>query len=104
MNKEEILEKSKQDNQKQDEREKAVFAQSTIYGASGMAVLFLILFLIRCFIKGGTAYDLFTMYFGYLAVSEIYKWKILKGAKERFNAIIYSFTTVIWLILYVWRG
>ena len=55
MNKEEILAKSRQENQYQDERDKMISAQAGTYGAIGMAVLFVVLFLIRLLMKGGTA-------------------------------------------------
>lgn len=54
--------------------------------------------------KGGTAYDLLAMYFGYLAVTNIYKSTLLKGKTEIFAAVIYSIITLVWLVLYVWKG
>ena len=104
MNKEEILAKSRQENQYQDERDKMISAQAGTYGAIGMAVLFVVLFLIRLLMKGGTAYDLLAMYFGYLAVTNIYKSTLLKGKTEIFAAVIYSIITLVWLVLYVWKG
>ncbi len=104
MNKEEILAKSRKENQYHDERDRQISAQATTYGALGMAVMFVILFVIRVFMKGGTSYDLFAMYFGFLAVSSIYKLKLLKGKTEIFTAIIYTIITSIWLILYILKG
>ena len=104
MNKEEILAKSRQENQYQDERDKMISAQAGTYGAIGMAVLFVVLFLIRLLMKGGTAYDLLAMYFGYLAVTNIYKSTLLKGKTEIFAAVIYSIITLVWLVLYFWKG
>ncbi len=104
MNKEEILAKSRQENQYQDERDKMISAQAGTYGAIGMAVLFVVLFLIRLLMKGGTAYDLLAMYFGYLAATNIYKSTLLKGKTEIFAAVIYSIVTLVWLVLYVWKG
>lgn len=104
MNKEEILEKSKKENRYHDEREQSISSQAMTYGALGMAVMFVILFCVRLFLKGGTSYDLLAMYFGYLAVSSIYKWRLLKGKKECFSAIIYSVVSIVWLVLYIWKG
>lgn len=104
MNKEEILEKSRMENKNQDERERTVAAQANTYGMLGMAVIFIILFLIRFFVKGGNAYDLFAMYFGFIAVSSVYRWKVLGGKAAAVSAVMMSVITVIWMVLYIIYG
>ena len=104
MNKEAILERSRRENYYQDERSKVEAAQSMAFGALGMAGIFIVLFLLRLFYKGGTAYDLFAMYFGFLAVSSIYSYRLLKDKKHLMSSVCYVLCTLVWLILYIWKG
>lgn len=104
MTKEEILERSRKENRYSDERDKIILAQSTTYGAIGMAIMFVILFSIRLFIKGEQAYDLFAMYFSFLAVSSLYQYKLLKSKGKLKSAIIYLLITITWLVLYMRKG
>ena len=52
MNKDEILMKSRQEYQKEDEREIYITTQGFMYGAVGMAIVFFILVFLKLFLKG----------------------------------------------------
>ena len=51
MNKDEILMKSRQEYQKEDEREIYITTQGFMYGAVGTAIVFFILVFIKLFLK-----------------------------------------------------
>lgn len=103
MNKEDILRKAREGNKNHDEREEYITTKAFSYGAIGMAVAFIILFLIRLFYKGGTSYDLLAMYGSFLFAHYIYKYRMTKNKIDLFTLICWAIVAVTNLILYIWR-
>ena len=104
MNKEDILARSRAENKGQDERETVIATQAFVSGGLGMAVMMLIIMLINLFTKRENAYDLFALYFSFLASGYLFEYKLLKTKQKRNKAICYTFITLIWLALYIWKG
>lgn len=104
MDKDEVLKRSRQDNQKGDERIQLESDRASTFGMVGMAVVFFALFLVRFFRHGEAAYDLFAMYFSFFAFSGLYKAVKLKGKANVFNAVLYFIAAAVWFALYIWKG
>ena len=104
MKKDEILKKNRIDNTPLDEREKAINSTAFTFGALGMGCIFLLLFAFNLWLKNRNSYDLFAMYFGFCAVSYIYKSYVSKQTKNIFSAIIFSIITSGFIFLYITRG
>ena len=66
--------------------------------------MLLIIMLINLFTKQENAYDLFALYFSFLASGYLFEYKLLKTKQKRNRAICYTFITLIWLALYIWKG
>ena len=62
MNRDEILARSRQENQPEDEREQFVDAKASLFSLSTMIILVVVLCCIRRFVHGGTeVHDLFAL-------------------------------------------
>ena len=87
MTKEEILEKSRRENQAGDEREQRVIAQGgSIAKAVGLALCMLIVFLTDTFGDNPTAsFGAFAIYWGMYGTDRLYRWWKLR---ERFDLLL----------------
>ena len=48
-------------------------------GLIGLLAVFLVLFLVQAFVKGGKSYDLLAMLSGFLAVSNLYRYHVIRN-------------------------
>lgn len=100
MNKEEILKKSRQENQGGDERERALTTKANAYGFIGMGIMFVILFIIKT-VRNEDSYDLLALCFSLLASSSVVQYYLLKRKKYLWSAICYVFAAVAFLITFI---
>ena len=103
MNKEEILEKSRKENQGGDERERMLSMKAKSFGAVGMAIMFIILICVNLARKEN-AYDLFALYFSFFAASDVFQYHLLKDKKNLYTAICYIFAAVVFMIMFILMG
>lgn len=100
MNREEILEKSRQENKNGDERERVLSTKAQAYSMVGMAVMLIVLSCIK-FKKGESVYDLLALYFSSIASSEVFRYCLLKEKKYLYTAICYVLTSVLFMITFI---
>ena len=102
--KEKILARSREENKGLDERECQLLAQANTVGLVGLLAVFLVLFLIELFLKGGKSYDLLAMLSGFLSVSNFYRYRYIKNKLQLLTGCGWLFCTVVWIALYIWKG
>ena len=96
MKKEEILEKSRQENKKRDEYEIRVDNKATTYAALAMLVLTSVYFIYEMVIGKGQNYSLYSI----LAIFNTFLYGY-RGIKLEKNRKLNIFTSVIWGLLTV---
>ena len=69
-----------------------------------LLAVFLVLFLIELFLKGGKSYDLLAMLSGFLSVSNFYRYRYIKNKLQLLTGCGWLFCTVVWIALYIWKG
>ena len=104
MNRNEILEKSRQENKGGDEREKRAGDRGAFYGMIGMCVVFVILVIVNISRRDYYIYDMLAIIDGALAANYIYQLFRLRKLSHLVNAIIWSAATVIWIVLHIRVG
>ena len=103
MNKEEILARSRQENQDGDERERTLSMKAKAAGAIGMAIMFVILVCVKM-ARGQNVYDLLALYFSFFAASDIFQYRLIKEKKYLGTAACYTFAAIVFMIIYIWWG
>lgn len=94
MNKEEILEKSRQENKNQDVYEKEVLIKAGNIGAITVVILCLILYCLQIFLGEGADYGLVALFFGLEAAIFTVKGIKLKRKHEIILAAMYIIFTL----------
>jgi hypothetical protein len=94
MNKEEILEKSREENKNQDIFEKEVLRDAGTIGAIVASILATIFFVIQIFVGGGMNYGLYAVVFSIPTTGFIVKSIRMKRKNEIWAAIIYTILTL----------
>ena len=102
--KEKILARSREENKGLDERERQLLAQANTVGLVGLLAVFLVLFLIELFVKGGKSYDLLAMLSGFLSVSSFCRYYYIRKKLLLLTGCLWLFCTVVWIALYIWKG
>ena len=105
MNRDEILARSRQENQPEDEREQFVDAKASLFSLSTMIILVVVLCCIRRFVHGGTeVHDLFALLWGTFAVRYFYcLWKDRRKGNLAI-ALTTSALAIHQFILYILEG
>lgn len=94
MKKEEILEKSRQENKNQDIYEKQIITKGGYIGAVCSAILAVAFYIFQILIGQGQNYGLFAIVFCILAVEFTYKYIKLKNKHELLVVILYWIATL----------
>lgn len=95
MNKDEILEKSRNENKNQDIYEKDVLIKAGNIGGISGAVIGVIMYCVQIFLGGGPNYALGAMIFGTYAAVFMVKAVKLKRKREIVVAVMYSLATLM---------
>ena len=103
-NKETILAKSREENKGLDERERQLLTRANTVGLIGLLAVFLVLFLVQAFVKGGKSYDLLAMLSGFLSVSSFCRYYYIRKKLLLLTGCLWLFCTVVWIALYIWKG
>lgn len=104
MDRDEILAKSRLENQRWDERERKMADEAGTWGIIAVAVAVACIFLIRVLFKGGNPYDLLAILFVYLAAANAYKWNKTRSRQTFLVAMIYGVGAIAWLCAYAIAG
>ena len=104
MNKDEILMKSRQEYQKEAEREIYITTQGFMYGAVGMAIVFFILVFIKLFLKEQRIDDILAMYAAFLFAHYVYKYRMDKVHKNIYPMLCWGICVILNLIVFIWKG
>lgn len=104
MDRDEILAKSRLENQRWDERERKMADEAGTWGIIAVAVAVACIFLIRVLFKGGNPYDLLAILFVYLAAANAYKWNKTRSRQTFLVAMIYGVGAIAWLCAYAVAG
>ena len=75
-------------------------AQANTVGLVGLLAVFLVLFLIELFLKGGKSYDLLAMLSGFLSVSNFYRYRYIKNKLQLLTGCGWLFCTVVHSLLH----
>ncbi|WP_343208303.1 DUF6442 family protein [Anaerolentibacter hominis] len=103
MNKEEILEKSRQENKNQDIFEKdAIIRAGGVATKAGLLLCCLIAVLEVC-LTGSVSFGTWTIYFGILCTTFFTKYHILHRRHELMVAVLYLMFGLCFLSLYIIR-
>ena len=101
MNREEILNKSRNENMIVDEREKDInYKSSAIAKAIGVALGFIIVFIERIFLETipYASMAVFAVCFTMEAFESIYRFSFLKGKFNLIKSIVYSLLAISFII------
>jgi len=99
MDRDEILNRNK-DSKPKDEGVEFVENKSRRYGEVGFTVIFILLVFYN-FAKGLPIYDLLAIFWGYLGMSYVYKYRAFKTKAFLVTAICGIFAALIFLLDYV---
>ena len=99
MTRDEILTRNKASNPK-DEGKAYVEDKARRYGEIGLCIVFALL-IIYNFFKGKSTYDLLAIFWGYLGMNYIYKYKANKTKGSLVTAICGIVAAVCFLLVYV---
>ncbi len=103
MNKEEVLEKSRRENNNRDIYENEVLREGGNIGAIVAAILAAIFFIVQIMLGGGQNYGLFAVVFSIPAASFVVKAVRLRRKHEIAIAILYVFTTLAFSLAHIWQ-
>jgi hypothetical protein len=103
MNKEEILEKSRNENKNQDVYEKEVIKEGGNIGAVVAAILATIFFVIQILLGEGMNYGLYAVVFSIPAAGYIVKAIRLKRKHEVVVAILYTIAVITFSVAHVYQ-
>lgn len=95
MNKDEILEMSRKENNNQDVYEKEVIKEGGNAGSIAAAILATVFFIMQIFLDGGMNYGLYAVVFSIPAASFTVKALRLKKKHEVVMAVIYILMTLL---------
>ncbi|MGO3780187.1 MAG: DUF6442 family protein [Enterococcus viikkiensis] len=101
MKKEEILAKSREENQKNDPYQAEIQRRSSSF--SGVVVVFLstILFVVQRVMDNGFNFGLYAVAFAYGATDFLVKYHYLKRRRELILGLIYLVVTIVLIILHI---
>lgn len=99
MKKEEILEKSRKDNEQGDEREEQVSFHSFGFGIVIVAILCIAFSIIKA-VQGERCYEFGVIIFGYLSASNFYQFSRLKNKKVLISAIATLIVSILGIVAY----
>ena len=99
MKREEILKRSKEIKLK-DEGVQYIESQSRRYGEIGLAIFFIILIIYKWY-KGIPNQDIIGLFWGYLGVGSIYKYKFLKTRITLISTICGIIVAIFFTLSYV---
>lgn len=99
MNRDEILERNKANHPK-DEGMVYIEDKAKRYGEIGMSIVFILL-IIYNFVKGLPTNDLLAMFWGYLGVGYLYKYRVNKTKSNLVSAISGMIAACAFLLTYV---
>ena len=103
MNRNEILEKSRNENKNADPYEMEVSAKAISYGLWSALIISVILTFIKLIKEGEFDYSISAMLWVFIAVAYTYKAAKLREEKFVVCAILYDITAVIWTIVAILR-
>lgn len=103
MNKEEILEKSRKENKKQDAYEKEVIREGGNAASVVAALLATIFFVIQIFVGEGSNYGLYAVVFSVPATGFIVKSIKLKKKHEIIVAVVYAVATLMFSAAHIYN-
>ena len=98
MNKEEILEKSRQENKGQDVYEQEIIQKGASYAILVATALATVFFIAQILLGGGQNYGLYAILGAVMATQFIVKAKYLKRKHEIVVAVMYSLLTVLCIV------
>lgn len=99
MDRDEILKRNKNSNPK-DEGKVYVEDKARRYGEIGLCIFFILLIIFNSF-KNQPTYDLLALFWGYLGVSYIYRYKATKAKGTLLTAVCGMIAAIGFLIAYV---
>jgi len=99
MDRDEILNRNKQST-KMDEGTQYIKMQSRRFGEIGLSIFFIALIIYK-FAKGLPSNDLLAVFWGYLGVAYIYKYKFLKTKQSLLSAICGMIAAVTFALAYI---
>lgn len=99
MDRNEILTRNKQFTKK-DEGEQYIEMKARRFGEIGLCVFFIALILYK-FVKGLPANDLLAVFWGYLGVGYIYKYRFLKTKNSLISAVCGMIAAIAFVIVYI---
>lgn len=102
MNKEEILEMSRQENLAGDERDRILSEKAKTFGVVGMAIMLLVLFCVKL-TRRESAYDLLALYFSFFAASDVFRYRLLKDKKYLLNTFCDVFASIVFMIVFIFE-
>lgn len=103
MNKEEILEKSRKENKKQDVYEKEVIIKGNRYACIAAAVLATVFFVIQIFVGGGMNYGLYAVVFSMPMAGFWMKYIKLHKKHELLVAVCYTIAVVLFSAAHIYE-
>lgn len=99
MDRDEILKRNKQSSKK-DEGEQYIEMQSKRFGEIGLGIFFIVLIIYK-FTKALPANDLLAVFWGYLGVGNLYKYRFLRTKQSLISAICGIFAAVAFALAYI---
>lgn len=99
MDRDEILNRNKAGKPK-DEGKEFIEDKSKRYGEIGFCVIFILLVLYN-FFKGRNIYDLLAIFWGYLGMTYLYKYKAIRTKSNLFTAVCGLIAAVCFLVCYI---
>ncbi|MGN0469127.1 MAG: DUF6442 family protein [Acutalibacteraceae bacterium] len=103
MNKEEILEKSRKENNNQDIYEQEIIIQGNRYACIAAAVLATIFFVIQILTGAGMNYGLYAVVFSMPMAGFWMKYKKLHKKHELFVAVCYTIAVVLFSAAHIYE-
>jgi len=103
MNKEEILEKSRNENKNQDIYEKEILKNGTNIGAGVAAVLATVFFIIQIFVGKGMNYGLYAIVFSIPATEFVVKAVKLKRKHEIIISVLYVIAVILFSAAHIYN-
>ncbi|HIR00090.1 MAG TPA: hypothetical protein IAB23_10520 [Candidatus Scybalocola faecavium] len=103
MNKEEILEKSRQENKNKDIYEQEIIKQGNAVVTSVMVILATVFFIIQVFTGGGINYGLYAIVFCHSMVLSWMKWVKLRQHPQLALALLYTVCILLFSICHIYN-
>lgn len=103
MNREEILEKSRQENKNKDVYEQELVKEGGNYGAMVAALLASIFFIVQIFVGLGQNYGLYAVVMSIPMTNVINKYRRQKKMQELVLAILYVFVVLMFSLVHMYN-